>query len=276
MSSKKLRVTTTLTPIEKAAVINHYKFGIRSTGSISYTASLQLFITQSFNKIESADNIRHLISRSLGLPSINRKRKVNIYQEVFNAAESSRFNWRDSFRNLYQICIECSPTLAKGLSSGTLKKRAIIYHLKKLGKTHGYQPRYSKRIKVADIPSSIHHVFDKVAAMTTEEVGMLEQLKTLGNIASLPQQQLEEKVDEVEKLKLFQNANFVTTAVSITAHQMKIDGYRVECKIGEQARTHYASGLKAILCQSHIVSVVLNARISSFLEKDGICTQRQK
>ena len=55
MSSKKLRVTT-LTPIEKEAVINHYKFGIRSTGSISYTASLQLFITQSFNKIESADN----------------------------------------------------------------------------------------------------------------------------------------------------------------------------------------------------------------------------
>ena len=245
MSSKKLRVTT-LTPIEKEAVINHYKFGIRSTGSISYTAFLQLFITQSFNKIESADNIRHLISRSLGLPSINRKRKVNIYQEVFNAAESSRFNWRDSFRNLYQICIECSPTLAKGLSSGTLKKRAIIYHLKKLGKMHGYQPCYSKRIKVADIPSPIHHDIDKVAAMTTEEVGMLEQLKPLGNIASPQQQQVDE---------LFQNAYFVTTAVSITAHQMKIDGYRVECKIGEQARTHYASGLKAILCQSHIVSL---------------------
>ena len=50
---------------------------------------------------------------------------------------------------------------------------------------HGYQPRYSKRIKVADIPSPIHHDIDKVAAMTTEEVGMLEQLKPLGNIMLL-------------------------------------------------------------------------------------------
>jgi hypothetical protein len=262
MSFKKLRVTT-LTPIEKEAVIDHYKFGIRSAGSHKYTASLQLFILQSFNKIESADNIRHLISRSLGLPSITRKRKVNIYQEVFNATESSRFNWKDTFKNLYQICIESSPTLAEGINSGTLKKRAIIYHLRKLGKAHSYQPRSMKDIKVADIPSPIQHDVHKLDAMTTveelEQVGVLGQFNPLGTIASPQQQQLEEveeeEEEEEERLQFSQNAYFATNGVSITDDQMNVDGYRVECKIGEEARTHYASGLKAILCQSHIVSL---------------------
>ena len=262
MSFKKLRVTT-LTPIEKEAVIDHYKFGIRSAGSHKYTASLQLFILQSFNKKESADNIRHLISRSLGLPSITRKRKVNIYQEVFNATESSRFNWKDTFKNLYQICIESSPTLAEGINSGTLKKRAIIYHLRKLGKAHSYQPRSMKDIKVADIPSPIQHDVHKLDAMTTveelEQVGVLGQFNPLGTIASPQQQQLEEveeeEEEEEERLQFSQNAYFATNGVSITDDQMNVDGYRVECKIGEEARTHYASGLKAILCQSHIVSL---------------------
>ena len=64
--------------VEKQAVLDQYLL----VKTRNYTSTLQKFVTERFQKQESANNIRQLISRRLGLPSLKRKRTVNISLEV--------------------------------------------------------------------------------------------------------------------------------------------------------------------------------------------------
>ena len=108
--------------VEKQAVLDQYLL----VKTRNYTSTLQKFVTERFQKQESANNIRQLISRRLGLPSLKRKRTVNISLEVIKAAQSVLFDRTKPFSIQGQFCIHFSPILSKAINSGKINKRVII------------------------------------------------------------------------------------------------------------------------------------------------------
>jgi len=153
--------------VEKQAVLDQYLL-IKTR---NYTRTLQKFVTERFQKQESANNIRQLISRRLGLPSLKRKRTVNISLEVIKAAQSVLFDRTKPFSIQGQFCIQFSPILSKAINSGTINKRVIIYCLTKLDKANGYPPRCTKRNKTSHSSSELLQEPGATAAVVQAEGG---------------------------------------------------------------------------------------------------------
>jgi hypothetical protein len=270
--------------VEKQAVLDQYLL----VKTRNYTSTLQKFVTERFQKQESANNIRQLISRRLGLPSLKRKRTVNISLEVIKAAQSVLFDRTKPFSIQGQFCIQFSPILSKAINSGTINKRVIIYCLTKLDKANGYPPRCTKRNKTSHSSSELLQEPGATAAVVQAEGGgelgdafppppihafaspedaLMHDEEEIQQDVAIVDAQPHDAHDHAVLQPIVQPANspLQETAnrtlftkdyplTSITRDQMKITDYRVVCKRANAAHQFYTGDqLASIFSHTHRV-----------------------